>query len=147
MNSINGMEIEEIICTYMEYGDDFHESIEEIAKEKDIQAGAILSGAGTFDKARIHYITKTDFPAADTIVTKEGPIELCSVDGIIADYEPHMHCTMALRGEEMFSGHLEPGCRVLYLAEVVIAKFSGRKLERVTHPEYKTDKLQSTKNS
>lgn len=142
MDFFDDMQIEEIICAYMEYGDDFHESVEKIAKKKDIQTGAILSGAGTFDKARIHYITKKDFPAEDTVVTKEGPIELCSVDGIIADYKPHMHCTMAIWGNGLFSGHLEPGCNVLYLAEVVMAKFSGKKLERNPHSEYTTDRLQ-----
>ncbi|MFO7958203.1 MAG: DNA-binding protein [Candidatus Brocadiia bacterium] len=141
MDIIDGMDIEEIICVYMEYGDDFHECIEEAAREKDVQSGAVLSGIGTFDKARIHHITHTGFPANDEFVTLEGPIELVSVDGIIADYQPHMHTTMALRGTELFSGHLEPGCRVLYLAEVVIAKFSGRQLARDEHPEHGTPRL------
>lgn len=141
MDIIDGMDIEQIICVYMEYGDDFHECIEEAAREKDVQSGAVLSGIGTFDKARIHHITHTGFPPNDEFVTLEGPIELVSVDGIIADYQPHMHTTMALRGTELFSGHLEPGCRVLYLAEVVIAKFSGRRLARDEHPEHGTPRL------
>ena len=44
MDVIDGMQIEEIFCVYMEYGDDFHECIERVAREKDIRAGAILSG-------------------------------------------------------------------------------------------------------
>lgn len=143
MDIIDGMEIEEIICVYMERGDDFHECVEQAAREKDIRAGAILSGIGTFDVARIHHITHTGFPSNDEFVTLEGPVELCSVDGIIADHQPHMHTTMAVRGDELFAGHLEPGCRVLYLAEVVIAKFAGRELERDTHPEHGTPRLKS----
>lgn len=141
MDIIDGMEIDEIICVYVEPGEDFHESIEEAARRHDVQSGVVLSGIGTFDRARIHHITHTDFPAEDRFVTIEGPLELCSVDGIIADYVPHMHTTMALRGEELFAGHLEPGCRVLYLAEVVIARFSGAELERDTHPEHGTPRL------
>jgi len=138
---IDGMDIDEIICVYMEYGDDFHECIEQVAREKDIRSGAILSGIGTFDRARIHHITHTGFPSDDEFVTLEGPVELCSVDGIIANHQPHMHTTMALRGTELFSGHLEPGCRVLYLAEAVIAKFCGRRLQRDEHPEHGTARL------
>jgi predicted DNA-binding protein with PD1-like motif len=141
MDIIGGLQIEEIFCVYMEYGEDFHECIEKVAEEKDIRSGAILSGIGTFDVARIHHIVHTEFPASDKFVTIEGPVELCSVDGIIADCKPHMHCSMALRGGELFSGHLEPGCRVLYLAEVVIAKFSGPALDRDRHPELGTPRL------
>lgn len=141
MDILDGMEIEEIICVYMEYGDDFHECIERVAREKDIRSGAILSGVGTFDRARIHHITHTGFPSDDKFVEIEGPVELCSVDGIIADHKPHMHCTMALRGDELFAGHLEPGCHVLYLAEVVIARFAGRSLVRDRHPEHGTPRL------
>ena len=143
MDVISGMRIEEIICVYMELGDDFHECIERAARERDIRSGAVLSGVGTFDKARIHHIKHTGLPAEDQYVTIEGPVELCSVDGIIADYRPHMHATMALRGDELFAGHLEPGCLVLYLAEVVIAKFAGAELERDRHPEHGTPRLRA----
>lgn len=141
MDTISDTEIEEIVNVYLEYGEDFHEGIEEVAQKENIHSGIILSGIATFDEAQIHHITDTEFPPNDEFVTLEGPIELCSVDGIIADYEPHMHCTMAVRGNELFSGHLEPGCNVLYLAEVAIAKLKGKPLKRETHPQYKTPRL------
>lgn len=141
MNVLDGMEFEEIICVGLEYGDDFHECIEEVARNKDIQSGVILSAVGTFYEARIHYITHCEFPGDDKFVEMEGPVELCGVSGIIADYRPHMHCTMAARGEEMFVGHLEPGCKILYLGEVVIGKLAGRRLAREEHPEYGTPRL------
>ncbi|MHC4480372.1 MAG: PPC domain-containing DNA-binding protein [Planctomycetota bacterium] len=141
MNIFDGMQLDEIVCVYMEHGDDFHECIQEAARQNDIQSGAILSGIGTLDRARVHYVATTGFPAENVFPEVEGPIELCSVTGIIADYEPHMHCTMALRGDELLAGHLEPGCRILYLAEVVIAKFSGRHLARDRHPELGTVRL------
>ena len=141
MQIIDGMQIEEIICLQLVYGDDFLECVERAAQEKDIQSGVVLSAIGTFDVARIHHIKHTKFPAEDVFVDLEGPIELCSVDGIIADYKPHLHTTMAVRGTELFSGHLEPGCRILYLGEVVIAKLKGRELTRDRHPEYGTPRL------
>ena len=141
MNVISGMDIEEIVCIGMSYGDDFHECIESVAQEQNIKSGVILSGIGTFYKARIHYITHTSFPTEDRFVEMEGPIELCSVSGIIADGKPHMHCTMAVRGKELFAGHLEPGCKILYLGEAAIARLGGRILVREKHPEYRTPYL------
>jgi predicted DNA-binding protein with PD1-like motif len=143
MDLIDGMKVEDIVCVYMEYGDDFLECIERAAREADIRSGVVLSAIGTFDRATVHYIKHTDFPADDEFVTLEGPVELCSVDGVIADYRPHLHTTMAVGGEELFAGHLEPGCRVLYLAEVVIAKLSGQELTRDDHPEHGTPRLRS----
>ncbi len=143
MDVIDRMKVDQVFCVYMEYGDDFHECIEKAARDRGIKAGAVLSGVGTFDRARIHHITDTEFPGADKFVEMEGPIELCSVQGVIADCKPHMHCTMALRGGELFAGHLEPGCRVLYLAEAVIAKFSGRDLVRDKHPKHGTPRLKA----
>jgi len=141
MEILDGMRVEEIVCVRLDYGDDFHECIEEVCREKDIQSGVVLSGIGTFYRARIHYITHTDFPGEDKFVEMEGPIELCSVSGVIADHRPHMHCTMAVRGAEPFIGHLEPGCEVLYLGEVVIAKLSGKALTRDKHPVRGTARL------
>ncbi len=143
MDIIDGLKAEELICVYMERGDDFHECIVKAAEELDIGTGVIVSAIGTFDRARIHHIVHTDFPAEDKFVTVEGPVELCSVDGIIADHQPHMHVTMALRGDELLAGHLEPGCRVLYLAEVMIARLSGPELIRDTHPEHGTPRLRA----
>ena len=141
MNIIGGMDVEEIICIGMEYGDDFHRCVERAAREKDVASGVIMSGIGTFYRARIHYVTHTRFPSNDRFVELEGPIELTSVSGIIADYQPHMHCTMSVRGNEVFDGHLEPGCKILYLGEVVMAKLSGKNLDREVHPDYGTPLL------
>jgi len=84
MHTIDGMKIDEIVCVYLGYGDDFLECIERVAREKDIRAGAVLSAIGTFDRARIHYIKHTEFPAEDVYVEKEGPMELVSVCGIFS---------------------------------------------------------------
>ena len=141
MNVMDGMQIDEIICVYLEYGDDFLECVERACREKDVRSGVVLSAIGTFDRARIHYIKHTEFPPEDVFVDLEGPIELCSVDGVIAGGKPHLHTSMAVRGTEMFCGHLEPGCRILYLGEVVIAKLKGRPLARDRHPVHGTPRL------
>jgi hypothetical protein len=38
-------------------------------------------------------------------------------------------------------GHLEPGCRVLYLAEIAIARVENLRLRRLPNPETKISQL------
>ena len=78
----------------------------------------------------MHYILHTDFPPEDAIFTLEQPLELLSVSGIIADGEPHLHGVVSHKDNEAKGGHIEPGCEVAYLAEIVIHKFNSLKLVR-----------------
>ena len=52
------------------------------------------------------------------------------MQGVIADGTPHIHMNVSTK-DSAIGGHLEPGCRVLYLAEVVILEFDGLSLTRV----------------
>jgi predicted DNA-binding protein with PD1-like motif len=61
---------------------------------------------------------------------EDKPLELASLDGIIADGIPHLH-TVVSDHQKAYAGHLEPGCRILYLGEIVIAEFVGTELTRI----------------
>ena len=76
----------------------------------------------------------------DEFVTYEGPIELLSIDGIIADFTPHLHTCISIE-DRTYMGHLEPGCRVLYVAEIAIAKLDGIKLTRTKNAETRINEL------
>lgn len=47
----------------------------------------------------------------------------------IADGIPHLHMVVSDH-EKAYSGHLEPGCRVLYLCEIVIQEIDEVALVR-----------------
>jgi hypothetical protein len=105
------------------------EAISLAAKRLDLHTGVIISGVGTLDRARLHHITHTSYPSENAFVEYEGPIELLSIDGIIAEYVPHLHTCISIK-DATYMGHLEPGCRVLYLAEIAIARLDGLRLCR-----------------
>lgn len=96
------------------------ESIEEVIGKCNLRNGVVVSGIGTLSDARIHMVTTTGFPAVETFPEwKDVPMELSSISGIIADGNPHLHVVFSdLKGT--YSGHLEHGCRTLYLCEIVI---------------------------
>ena len=58
------------------------------------------------------------------------PFEILNAGGLIAAGEPHIHITLSSPETGAFGGHLEKGCRVLYLAEVTILKYGRSPLSR-----------------
>ena len=104
--------------------------------------GDLSSGLGTLDHARLHFITHTHYPPDDQFVEYDGPIELVSIQGLIADFVPHLHTCLSI-GETSYMGHLEPGCRVLYLAEIVIGQLRQVAFHRVRDEATKVKQLRS----
>lgn len=114
----------------MDQGDMLLEGIERVLKETGSKNGVVISGIGTLSDAKIHRVTTTGYPAIEVYPEwKNCPIELCSISGIIADGTPHLHMVFS-DDQGTYSGHMEPGCRTLYLCEVVIELFDEIKLER-----------------
>jgi uncharacterized protein len=75
-------------------------------------------------------VTSTAAKAKNAYKTVKGPFEILNAGGIIAAGEPHIHITLSSLGKGAFGGHLEKGCRVLYLGEVTILKYAGPALVR-----------------
>ena len=142
MDVFAGGRISEVIALRLDQGEDVLASVEAAAKEHDVHTGVVLSGIGTLDRARLHHITHTGYPSVNQFVEYEGPIELLSVQGMIADYTPHLHTCISIK-EQTYMGHLEPGCRVLYLAEIAIGRMEGVRLHRVENPETGIKQLRS----
>ena len=134
MEIFPGGRLGEVIALRLDQGEDVLGAIEALAKEHDLHTGVVLSGIGTLDQACLHHITHTGYPSIDQFVQYDGPIELLSVQGLIADYTPHLHTCISIK-EQTYMGHLEPGCRVLYLAEIAITRLEGLRLRRVANPE------------
>jgi predicted DNA-binding protein with PD1-like motif len=137
MKTISYKDTVEVIVLGLEPGEFLLESINEAIREHNIQNGAVVSGIGTLKTCRMHYILHTDFPPQDAIFTLEEPLELLTVNGIIADGEPHLHGIVSRADEGAHGGHIEPGCEVAYLAEIVIHKYPGLQLERRPDPQRK----------
>jgi len=119
---------------HIDRDEDLLESIKEYIAMKGIKNGVILTGFGTLDRARLHAINTVGLPPYDEFVTLEGPIEVTSIDGIIANGVVHAHYEMSNR-EGSFGGHLEPGCRTLYLNDVVLAEIEGMDMQFEVEPE------------
>ena len=124
-------QIENIYRLGLRPGDLLLESIEKFIKDKGIQDGAVLTGIGSLDACTFRFPEKAESPPTIQEQAYQGPLEMTGMQGLIADGEPHLHMSVAEHGHERtIGGHLWKGCKVLYLAEITIAKFVGPPMTR-----------------
>lgn len=120
-----------VIILRLNRGDLLLESIEQAIRELNIADGTLVCGYGTLDNCTLHMINTVDeFPAKEDFPTwNDSPLELVSMTGIIADGKAHIHAVVSDQSHAV-GGHLEPGCSVIYLAEIVIYEHRNLHLTR-----------------
>lgn len=114
-------------------GDYVLESINSMTEREKIDYAVVLSGIGTLDKYVMHMVTTVGYPPVEFLDKKDNrPYELVCINGLIVNKKPHLH--MVISDDKMaYGGHLEDGCRVLYIAEIVIQAFDGFKIKRINN--------------
>ena len=127
--SFGGAQIAEVYRIRLDRGDLLLETIQNAIQKNRIMDGAVLSAVGSLQECTYHRIKSTGEKPEDEFITVKEPMEILNINGIIANGEPHLHLTLSgIRGA--FGGHLEKGCRVLYRAELTVARFTGTQLAR-----------------
>lgn len=114
----------------LDQGDFLLESIEALIAAEGISNGTVISGIGTVDESVLHMVTTTGYPPVEFFDRrKDQALEVVSVQGFIADGKPHLHTTISTK-DAALGGHLEHGCRTLYLCELVIVEYLDLELHR-----------------
>ncbi len=106
------------------------ESIDDVLKAKNIRDGQVVISSGSVQECTYHFVASTAAKAQNEYRTVKGPSEILSASGIIADGETHIHIALSNPEKGVFGGHLEKGCRVLYLAEFTVFRYAGPPLTR-----------------
>ena len=116
-------------------GDYLLESIVGFIQKEGIKDAYIASAIGTLDHCVLHMVMTTSYPPVEHFERWEDkPLEVVSIDGIIANGSPHLHMVVSDH-EKAYAGHLEKGCRVLYLAEVLLVELAPAHLTRVRNEQ------------
>jgi predicted DNA-binding protein with PD1-like motif len=124
-----GAQIAEIYRLRLDRDDLLLESILDVIAKENIQDGAVLTAAGSLQECTFHSVVSLAPKPEQKFTTVKGAMEIININGLIAAGEPHLHMTLS-NPQGAFGGHLEKGCKVLYRAELTIAKFSGTPLAR-----------------
>ena len=119
-----------LVTVSLQRGDLLLEGIQEAIRETGIRDAVAVSCIGTLSSMTWHRVTTLDAKPVEEYPRVEGPLELCALQGSVVAGSPHFHLICSdSRGT--YAGHLEPGCEVLYLAEVVLLELAGTPLKRV----------------
>ncbi|KXA88677.1 hypothetical protein AKJ57_06485 [candidate division MSBL1 archaeon SCGC-AAA259A05] len=122
------------IVLKLERGDDVLESITQFIEDYEVRDGVLLAGIGSLSKLGMHYVVPyEDFPEMtededelDERIVSEGAWEVGNMQGMIHDGKPHVHLTVySPERDQTISGHLESGCRVHTLMEMVLEPLEG----------------------
>jgi uncharacterized protein len=128
-----GAHITDVYRVSLDRGALLLESITDTIKAKKIEDGQVFISSGSVQECTYHYVTSTALKAENEYKTVKGPAEILSGSGVIADGEPHIHIALSNPEKGAYGGHLEKGCRVLYLAEITIFRYEGPSLTRKTN--------------
>ena len=128
-DTFGGATVAEVIRIRLDRGDLLLESLMAAIRKYDIQDGALISAVGSLQECTFHGVTTLEEKPRQKFTTRKGAMEILNINGIIAAGEPHFHMTLSTT-KGAFGGHLENGCKVLYRAELTIAKFKGGALAR-----------------
>jgi predicted DNA-binding protein with PD1-like motif len=126
---LGGAQIAELYRVRLDRGDLLLETIQDVIQKNGIADGAVLTAAGSLQECTFHRVKSLAEKPENEFTTVKEPMEILNINGLIAGGEPHLHMTLAA-AHGAFGGHLENGCRVLYRAELTIARFSGPRLVR-----------------
>jgi len=135
MEAFTGGTFGKVHILRLDRGDYLLESIENFVKSENIRNAAVVSGIGTLDHCVLHMVMTTGLPPVNHFEKwDDKPLEIASIDGIIANGSPHLHMVISDH-EYAYAGHLEHGCRILYLCEIVIAEMDGFAFGRIKNKD------------
>jgi len=134
----------EVILARFDPGERLLEGLRELIRAEDIRTGLVVSGIGTLSDCRMHQAVAGYPPNLMTrhqeYLELRGSYEIASIQGIIADGEPHLHLTVC-EGSRTVAGHLEEGCVVMGVAEVAILRGQGAPIRRLIRGPEKIKQL------
>jgi predicted DNA-binding protein with PD1-like motif len=111
-----------IVVARLAYGDLLLESLTALCRRHRIRNGVIVTGFGSLTDVTVTGVVGPAFPPRRFYrLTRPRGVEVLAMSGVIADYHVHCHVVLCDR-RRAFGGHLEPGCRVLSLAEIVLMR-------------------------
>ena len=122
-------------CVRLHRGDDLLLSIRELAKQKNIAAGVVLSAVGCISEGRVR--------DASGVTVREIPdhCEIVSLNGTVSAQRCHLHIALSRVDLSTIGGHLCVGCIVNTTCELVIAELPGVSYGVENNPETGYDEL------
>lgn len=104
-------------------GDDLLNSIKNLAQEKHVKAGVVLSAVGCVLKARLRDASGV------TIRDIEEHCEIVSLNGTVSEKRCHLHLALSKEDLSTVGGHMVEGCIINTTCELVIGEVPGQQID------------------
>lgn len=122
-------------CIRLRRGDDLLLSIRNLAQEKHIAAGVVLSAVGCISQGRVR-------DASGVTIRDIGEhCEILSLDGTVSEARCHLHIALSKEDLSAIGGHLCTGCIINTTCELIIAELPGLRYDVEEDPETGYDEL------
>ena len=106
-------------CVRLHRGDDLLLSIRELAQEKHIAAGVVLSAVGCVTEAKVR-------DASGVNIRSIGEhCEIVSLNGTVSEQRCHLHIALSREDLTTLGGHLMEGTVVNTTCELVLLELDG----------------------
>lgn len=128
-------------CVRLRRGEDLLESIRQICREKNIQAGVVLSGVGCLLRGRVRDASGVNFRQIS------DHCEIVSLNGTVSAQRCHIHIALSIEDLNTVGGHLSTGCIINTTCELVIGELPGIYYGVEEDPETGYDELVFQKDS
>jgi predicted DNA-binding protein with PD1-like motif len=124
MQSAESLSLRTIACRFTP-GEDLRDAIERLAHDHHVEAGCILSAAGSLSAATLR------LAGAQTFAKFSGAFEIVSLSGTVSPGGVHLHLAIAGADGKTTGGHLVHGCVVHTTVEIVMADMTGVRFVRL----------------
>lgn len=122
----NGMQI---YSFRLSPGQDLKKELDAFAKDKNLQAGYVITCVGSLRKAVIRLANQPE------AVTWEQKYEIVSLVGTFSPDGSHLHISLSDSTGHTVGGHLMNGCEVYTTAEIVIGEATSLQFRREVDPQ------------
>ena len=122
-------------CVRLHRGDDLLLSIRELAKQKNIAAGVVLSAVGCISEGKVRDASGV------TVREISDHCEIVSLNGTVSAQRCHLHIALSREDLATIGSHLCLGCIVNTTCELVIAELPGVSFGVENDPETGYDEL------
>ena len=103
-------------------GEDLLLAIKELAQEKHMKAGVVLSAVGCVLQARLR-------DASGVNIRDIGEhCEIVSLNGTVSENRCHLHLALSKEDLSTVGGHMVEGCIINTTCELVIGELSGQQI-------------------
>lgn len=142
MQFFRGATAVEVIAVRVDAGEDLLASLNQVVSDCQVAAGAVISGCGTLEQIRLEVPANLLWPPVAYAVEKQGPGQIISAQGHVANGYAELYVSVARRNE-VHAGKVMPGNKVLHAVELSLLRAGNTRWQRSGHPQTGVPLLQA----